>query len=239
MTWNHLLSHSYTPYSKQPGGCLVRSRQGRYHPGVRIENLSFPLTIDEVQAALFGCLSEGEEPEQLLVPPGYHSQDPLLARLYGLQAEELNSPEQLELPDNPEMAGIARPVKQDGILQELERCAERAYSPYSDFPVSCLLETVQGYISGVNIECSSWMHGLCAERVALAKMLSHGIGGGIQVIHIHAKSGTFISPCGSCRQVLIEHASQSPVLLYHGNGTRSEYFVSQLLPYQFQTDFLK
>jgi homotetrameric cytidine deaminase len=108
----------------------------------------------------------------------------------------------------------------------------------SNFPVAALLETEKGFFSGVNIECSSWSMGLCAERIAIAKALSFGCQQ-LKTLHIHTRDGEFSSPCGACRQVLIEHMPKRQIHLYHADHSKSIHFCNDLLPHSFQSSSLK
>ncbi len=113
-------------------------------------------------------------------------------------------------------------------------------TPHSHFPVAALLETSDGLLSGVNLEFSAWESGLCAERVAVAKALAYGVKSeDISAMHLHTRHGEYSSPCGACRQVIIEHLPSIPVIIHHPDGSTSRHFSSDLLPYSFKSDFLK
>jgi cytidine deaminase len=75
LNWTDFLSRSYAPYSGRPAACVVKGESGRFYGGVRIENISFPLTINEVQAAVCFCLSEKDHPLSLLRPAGQEDDD--------------------------------------------------------------------------------------------------------------------------------------------------------------------
>jgi homotetrameric cytidine deaminase len=214
------------PYSGCPEVCIAVGHDGTWHPGVRIENASFPLTISATQAALFGCLSEGAEPVALLLPPG-SSVDAALA--FGYPAQTVDSPR-----------GRFADVRIDASDPDatFRTLRERAVVPNSAFPVVALLQTASGWVSGVNIETADWQAGLCAERVALAKAVSHGMGQPLGW-RIHASKGGFISPCGACRQVMAEFNGQSEVHLHHPDGTCSRHLVSQFLPLSFNGHILR
>lgn len=224
--WDELRSRSHVPYSGHPEVCIAVGNDGTWHPGVRIENASFPLTIHAVQAALFGCLSEGAEPVALLLPPG-SSIDAALA--YGYPAQTVDLP-------RGRFADVRIDASDpDACFRSLRA---RAVVPNSSFPVVALLETETGWVSGVNIETPDWQAGLCAERVAMAKAVSHGMGRPLNW-RIHAFKGDFISPCGACRQVMAEFNGQAGVHMHHPDGTCSRHTVAQFLPYTFNGDILR
>lgn len=78
--------------------------------------------------------------------------------------------------------------------------AARAYAPYSRFYVGAAVRTRDGRIlEGVNVENASYPLGLCAEKATLARAIAEGYGlGDLEAIGITA------SPCGGCRQWLVE-----------------------------------
>lgn len=105
-----------------------------------------------------------------------------------------------ELPENEQnLVGLSREM------------TKSAYSPYSGFRVGAAVLLEDGTIvKGSNQENAAYPSGLCAERVAVfsASALHPGIN--IKIIAISAYSNTKsiekpVSPCGSCRQVLIEY----------------------------------
>ena len=231
MKFEDLTSYSYVPYSGSPATCVVRSQDNNFFAGVRVENASFPLTISSLQSALFNCISEGENPKAAYVKQEHDRNVDFWKSEYGIWIYNLKDLEE------PEFKSILFNVEPQQIKDKLKQLLQNAQAMHSDFPVSALLETDQGFISGVNIECSEWGYGLCAERVAISKALSCGITT-FKKMHIHTRDGEFSSPCGACRQVLIEHLKDKKVHLYHANGTTSEHFTSDLLPYSFHSSKL-
>lgn len=234
MDWNILLDRAYTPYSGHPEACVAEGQTGNYYAGVRVENISFPETISAIQSALFTCLSDKDKPDKLLLPHNYHGNDTLL--------KFWESEYDLDLiftKDMPEIDLSKKVIPPDvDTCQKLEQLLDHAVVPNSQFPVSALLEVENGYISGVNIECSEWGLGLCAERLAIAKAISLGYNS-FKALFVHTKYGEYSSPCGACRQVLNEQMPGKSVYLYHSNKTHSSHHISQLLPYSFQSNKLK
>lgn len=236
MTRNELCSRAYAPYSGEPRCAVVESERGTRFAGVRVENLSFPLTIGAARSALFACLSEGHRPRRL-----YADADEGEARWLSESWELDLHPLEKAFPEegiSPPPA-FFNPLRADPgpafpLLRDL---LEKAHVPHSDFPVAAVLNTDRGRVTGVNIEFDEWSMGLCAERVAIAKALAAGAGK-YDVLHIHSRDGEFSSPCGACRQVLAEHMPGGRVCLHHGDGTRSDFFIRDLLPYGFHTPSL-
>ena len=234
MTLKELLKNSYTPYSGKSSCAVVKSKQGNCFPGVRVENISFPLTISAAQNALYCCLSEGHEPN-LLFLEGEPNDTPDLA--YWREENSLTV-KNTDEAEEVSFYEIFQKPRQESISSILQKRLERSIVPYSNFPVAAVLETNLGYITGINIETEDWSKGLCAERVALAKALTYGVKE-INALHITTRDGEYNSPCGACRQVIAEHMPHHPVFLHHKDGTTAEHFSSDLLPYSFQSRTLK
>lgn len=114
---------------------------------------------------------------------------------------------------------------------------EKAYVPYSKFPVGAALITETGEIfQGCNIENASFGLTNCAERTAFFKAVSEG---NVAFSHLVVAGATDdpISPCGACRQVMVEFCKPDmPVTLVNTKGDVKETTVSGLLPYSFESD---
>ncbi len=231
MNWSTLKDRSYVPYSGNQKACVIQGDKGGLYAGVRIENVSFPLTITAIQATCCICLSEGETPVILFTP------DDDLDQLNYWQSEfdlEVNITDSLPSFVNLEIKeSLSSPEK-----NRLVTLLDSAIPIHSDFPVSALLYTEDSFFEGVNIEVSDWAMGLCAERVALCKALSAGRTV-FQRIAIHTKLGEVSSPCGACRQVLIEHLPMNKFTLYHADGSMSEHVSLDLLPFSFTSQSLR
>lgn len=96
------------------------------------------------------------------------------------------------------------------LLAKAREALKDAYAPYSNFRVgaACILDSGE-IIKGSNMENASYPLCLCAERTALAavhamhqhkKVLSMAITAQSQAKKLQAP----ISPCGACRQVILE-----------------------------------
>jgi cytidine deaminase len=84
-----------------------------------------------------------------------------------------------------------------GVARE---AAAHAYAPYSRFDVGAAVLLRDGrVVTGVNVESASYPLGVCAERSALARAVAEGARpGDIEAVAVTA------SPCGGCRQWLLE-----------------------------------
>ncbi|WP_011582964.1 MULTISPECIES: cytidine deaminase [Chelativorans] len=92
----------------------------------------------------------------------------------------------------------------DELFAAAKAAMERAYAPYSRFPVGAAIRTDAGAIhAGCNIENASYPEGWCAETTALGHMVMAG-GGRVSEIAVVAEKMPKIVPCGGCRQRLSE-----------------------------------
>lgn len=116
------------------------------------------------------------------------------------------------------------------LLADARKAAELAYAPYSQFHVGAAARTRDGSVySGANVENASYPLGVCAERTALACAASAGVRPGeIDAIAITA------SPCGGCRQWLLEFRV-GRVVFEHG-GRVEILSAGELLPSSFQLE---
>ncbi|HEM3721498.1 cytidine deaminase [Streptococcus suis] len=112
--------------------------------------------------------------------------------------------------------------------------SQKAYVPYSKFPVSAVLIAKTGEIfTGVNIENASFGLTNCAERTAIFKAISEGVKDFSEII-IYGETEKPISPCGACRQVMAEFFDKDlKVTLVAKDKSTVEMTVGELLPYSF------
>ncbi len=102
----------------------------------------------------------------------------------------------------------------------------RAYAPYSGFGVGAAALTDDGrIITGCNVENISYGLTLCAE-CGLVSALHAGGGGRLRAVLVVSGSGQPCTPCGRCRQLLAEHATDD--CLVDGSGTPIT--IAELLP---------
>ena len=110
----------------------------------------------------------------------------------------------------------------------------RAYAPYSNYPVAAAALDTAGVIhTGVNIENASYGVTLCAECSLIS---SWRLNAGTELTHLVCLNAArqYITPCGRCRQVLIEHAPKTlSIATQHGPIT-----LEDLLPVAFGPESL-
>lgn len=115
---------------------------------------------------------------------------------------------------------------------------DRAYCPYSHFPVGAALECRDGTVfTGCNIENAVYPVGICAERTAVFKAVSEGHTDFVRIV-VAGRSDDYCVPCGSCRQVLQEFAPDMEVICLNKEGQELALPLKALLPYGFDNSFL-
>ena len=109
-----------------------------------------------------------------------------------------------------------------------------SYAVYSKFQVgACLVLKNGNYIMGTNVENASYGLTNCAERSALFSAYSQGYRkDDLLELIIMSKNG--VSPCGACRQVIIELMNlDAKVTCCNLSGDGYTIKVSELLPKMF------
>ncbi|MFV0556621.1 MAG: cytidine deaminase [Lactovum sp.] len=124
-------------------------------------------------------------------------------------------------------------------VEQVKEASENAYVPYSHFPVGAILISKSGKVyEGCNIENASFGLTNCAERTAIFKAVSEKELDFLE-IYIYGETDQPISPCGACRQVLVEFCEDKmPVYLISKNLEVKETSVGALLPYHFKSEDL-
>ncbi|GGN60931.1 MAG: cytidine deaminase [Novosphingobium sp.] len=133
--------------------------------------------------------------------------------------------------------------KRDALIAAAREAAAGAYAPYSNFHVGAALLMADGsVVTGANVENASYGLALCAETVAVAKILSTVEQGTLEAVAVTGGApgapgkGPTVTPCGRCRQILNEVAQlgrTDPVIWCDGQDGVLEMRLSELLPYAF------
>ena len=126
------------------------------------------------------------------------------------------------------------------LIEAAKKATDNSYSPYSHFRVGAALRLSDGRIViGANQENAAFPSGLCAERSAIFAAQSNWPEQSIESIAIAARNengfvAVPVSPCGSCRQVMLEmeerYKNPIRVLLYGTQGVHVINSVKDLLP---------
>lgn len=104
----------------------------------------------------------------------------------------------------------------------------RAYTPYSGYQVGAAVLTAEGeVVLGCNVENAAYPATICAERVALTAAVAQGKRH-FTAIAVATRNGG--SPCGTCRQVMMELGPDMTVHIADESGAYRTTTVHALLP---------
>lgn len=138
------------------------------------------------------------------------------------------------------------PEQTQQLIQLADENLKNAYAPYSNFEVSAVLQLSNNeIIKGTNQENAAYPSGTCAERVAVFYANSKYPNEKIKEIIITTTKNnqTPLSPCGSCRQALIEYEKkqQTPIRVVLKSGKSAVWVfnsIADLLPFAFDASQL-
>ncbi len=132
----------------------------------------------------------------------------------------------------------------DGSLPEIDwnllrtaarKMTEHSYAPYSNFHVGAAALTTSGaVVTGCNVENVSYGLSLCAECGIVSDLARHKAGKIVALVVVSG-SGDYCSPCGRCRQLLVEHAAPDAVIDTPSGPTP----IASLLPGHFDLNRLE
>lgn len=133
-------------------------------------------------------------------------------------------------------------ISPDELLASAREAAKNSYSPYSRYRVGVAMLLEDGeVIRACNVENASYGLTVCAERSAVAIMVSQGKRNpiAIAVAGSHDDRDDYLTvpcpPCGACRQALTEFNPDMLVVLASKNGAKI-YPLKKLLPHSFTLD---
>lgn len=131
-------------------------------------------------------------------------------------------------------------MTEDELIALARAAAAKAYAPYSNFHVGCAIESVDGeVVTGANMENACYRLGICAEQSALtAAQHQFGLNKVARIAVVGGTDGTVCTPCGGCRQAILEAAQLSgrDVEILCGSGDSSavkRHKIGELIPFGF------
>ena len=135
----------------------------------------------------------------------------------------------------------------EALIALAREVALEAYAPYSGFQVGCAIESLEGkVVTGANVENACYRLGICAEQHAMAnaqtafglhRVSRIALAGG-RVLAGALFGERLVTPCGGCRQAILEAAQLSgrdvEIICSNGDGSAVErYNISKLIPHGF------
>lgn len=120
----------------------------------------------------------------------------------------------------------------DRLIAHAIKARESGFAPYSAFKVGAAVLCEDGdIVTGANVEVACSSAGVCAERVALSTAIHSGKKP--TRIAIVADTEAPVSPCGVCRQFMLEF-SPLHVTMANMNGAVKQSTAFKLLPLKYE-----
>lgn len=130
---------------------------------------------------------------------------------------------------------MALTADERALIEAARRARLHAYAPYSNYAVGAAVRTSDGRIfTGCNVENASYGLTVCAERVAVFSAVAAGAREVVAVAVCTPDGGT---PCGACRQVLMEFApapDACTIWVVRPDELVARYTLAELLPHAFR-----
>ena len=128
-------------------------------------------------------------------------------------------------------------VDEQQLIDAARKVRHNAHAPYSGYLVGAALVDDTGAMhTGCNVENAAFPEGTCAEANAIGSMVAAG---GKRIVAIAAVGGSddieACTPCGGCRQSILEFADENTRIILIGEGKRIDgYSIDELLPAAFR-----
>lgn len=128
-------------------------------------------------------------------------------------------------------------VDEQQLIDAAKEVRPNAHAPYSGYRVGAALIDDTGTLhTGCNVENAAFPEGTCAEANAIGSMVAAG---GKRIVAIAAVGGAdeieACTPCGGCRQSILEFADENTRIILIGDGKQIDsYSIDELLPAAFR-----
>jgi len=128
-------------------------------------------------------------------------------------------------------------IDEQALIDAAKQIRLHGHAPYSGYRVGAALLDENGRVhSGCNVENAAFPESICAEANAIGSMVSAG---GKKIVAIAAVGGKdeieACTPCGGCRQKILEFAGgDTQVLLIGDDGGIERHTIEELLPASFR-----
>jgi cytidine deaminase len=118
----------------------------------------------------------------------------------------------------------------DALVGAAREVRDRAYAPYSRFPVGAAVVADGKMFAAPNVEVASYPLSVCAERNAVAVAVAAGHRR-IDAVAVLGSGERPTPPCGGCRQVLYEFGGPGLTVIAESlDGARVMWALEDLLP---------
>lgn len=245
--------NAYVPYTSKAAGAALLDKAGKIYSGCTFENVNYLSSICAGKTAFMNAVSEGSREFVAIAVVGEGADTPYLCGDCRQTLVEIN-PDMVVISEQQPAAELALrdllpyafsfnktvakkdtpilPFDSSTLVEAARQVREHAYAPYSNYRVGAALLTRDGSVfTGCNVENTTLRTGMCAEQVAITNAISDGHQEFVAIAVVTENGGT---PCGFCRQVMVEFAPDMIVLIADPDGILAQYTVSELLPYSYR-----
>jgi cytidine deaminase len=126
-------------------------------------------------------------------------------------------------------------MSEEKLIEMAREASQEAWAPYSGYRLGAALETADGtVITGCNVENGSYSLTICAERNAIFRAIAEGYREFRRLV-VYVDADRLFPPCGACRQVLAEFATDLEILVVSRTETVRT-TLRQLLPMTFRLE---
>jgi cytidine deaminase len=132
------------------------------------------------------------------------------------------------------MPNAGAPTYLSALFEAALKARAHAHAPYSRFPVGAAVRSASGAIyGGCNVENAAYPSGICAETAAIAAMVCAGERE-IAAILVLGEGEEPLTPCGACRQRILEFSGpQTRIYCGGASGPGEALTMAELLPHAF------
>jgi cytidine deaminase len=124
-------------------------------------------------------------------------------------------------------------VEWRALVAAAKAASAHAYCPHSGFAVGAAVRCPDGRVfAGCNVENASYGLAVCAERNAVFQAVAAGVRE-IVAVAVYTPTPAYSTPCGACRQVLLEFGANADVACVCDGPEQGHFTVSSLLPHGF------
>lgn len=126
------------------------------------------------------------------------------------------------------------------LIKVAKQAMDKAYAPYSNFPVGAVILTATDKIyAGANVENACYAMGHCAEASAVGTMITEGERE-IAMVVLISKAKVPIFPCGGCLQKIAEFTTPDTLVISQNlQGDEKRWRFGDLFPEHFDKDILE
>ena len=118
----------------------------------------------------------------------------------------------------------------DELVERAREAQQNSYAIYSEYLVGAALRATDGTIfTGCNIENANYSNSLHAEEVALGTAINAGYRD-FDRLAVSSSERDGVTPCGMCRQTLVEFCDDDLVVVCDNGDDVSSYRLGELLP---------